>query len=153
MARPHRAPAHRPGRSECGSVGCPPAVHMASEPDQHSLRVCDADRRTTAERLQVAHDEGRLSLVEYDERVQQAYAAVSAPVWSGSPPTCRSRVATCPVSGGNARPPSAGRPAPTTVLLVGIWGLVLLSRVFERPRTDGHGDASSGEGRPGTQAR
>ncbi|ANY06779.1 DUF1707 SHOCT-like domain-containing protein [Pseudonocardia sp. HH130630-07] len=39
------------------------------------VRVSDAERAETAERLKLAHDEGRLSLTEYDERLQQAYAA------------------------------------------------------------------------------
>lgn len=39
------------------------------------FRVSDAERRETAERLKLAHDAGRLSLVEYDQRLQEAYAA------------------------------------------------------------------------------
>ncbi|ALL74926.1 hypothetical protein Ae168Ps1_3403 [Pseudonocardia sp. Ae168_Ps1] len=39
------------------------------------IRVSDADRQETAERLKLAHDEGRLSLSEYDQRLQSAYAA------------------------------------------------------------------------------
>ncbi|MEV1293133.1 DUF1707 domain-containing protein [Pseudonocardia sp. NPDC049635] len=39
------------------------------------IRVSDAERQETAERLKLAHDEGRLSLVEYDERLRAAYAA------------------------------------------------------------------------------
>jgi hypothetical protein len=39
------------------------------------IRVSDADRRETADRLTLAHDEGRLSLAEYDQRLQGAYAA------------------------------------------------------------------------------
>ena len=47
-----------------------------SRDDERSvMRVSDADRGETAERLKLAHDEGRLSLTEYDERLQQAYAA------------------------------------------------------------------------------
>lgn len=49
---------------------------MAS-PDDGSLRASDADRQRTADRLKTAHDEGRLSLTEYDERLQRAYAAVT----------------------------------------------------------------------------
>lgn len=40
------------------------------------LRVADADRQATVERLQVAAVEGRLDLDEYDRRVRSAYAAV-----------------------------------------------------------------------------
>ncbi|MDO3702581.1 DUF1707 domain-containing protein [Micromonospora sp. C28SCA-DRY-2] len=39
------------------------------------MRAADADRTAVADRLRVALDEGRLSLYEYDERLQQAYAA------------------------------------------------------------------------------
>lgn len=39
------------------------------------LRAADADRARAAARLRVALDEGRLTLTEYDERLQQAYAA------------------------------------------------------------------------------
>ncbi|MBC3194548.1 DUF1707 domain-containing protein [Pseudonocardia sp. C8] len=39
------------------------------------VRVSDAERQETAERLKLAHDEGRLSLIEYDQRLQDAYAA------------------------------------------------------------------------------
>jgi Domain of unknown function (DUF1707) len=39
------------------------------------MRAADADRQAVAERLKAALDEGRLDLHEYDERLQQAYAA------------------------------------------------------------------------------
>jgi hypothetical protein len=39
------------------------------------MRAADADRQTVADRLKSALDEGRLDLHEYDERLQQAYAA------------------------------------------------------------------------------
>jgi hypothetical protein len=39
------------------------------------LRAADADRAKVADRLRVALEEGRLNLTEYDERLQQAYAA------------------------------------------------------------------------------
>lgn len=44
---------------------------MASD----ELRVGDGDRQVAADRLRSALDEGRLDLHEYDERLQQAYAA------------------------------------------------------------------------------
>ncbi|MDN5920291.1 MAG: DUF1707 domain-containing protein [Pseudonocardia sp.] len=49
---------------------------MVEGPGDDNMRVSDADRDATAERLQVAHDEGRLSLTEFDERVRRSYAAV-----------------------------------------------------------------------------
>ncbi|MFN2497194.1 MAG: DUF1707 domain-containing protein [Pseudonocardiaceae bacterium] len=39
------------------------------------MRAADADRERVAEKLRSAHAEGRLDLAEYDERVQQAWAA------------------------------------------------------------------------------
>jgi hypothetical protein len=42
---------------------------------QEGMRAGDGDRQRVADRLREALDEGRLDLSEYDERVQQAYAA------------------------------------------------------------------------------
>jgi hypothetical protein len=39
------------------------------------LRAADSDRQFVAERLRTALNEGRLNLTEYDERLQQTYAA------------------------------------------------------------------------------
>ncbi|MFC4852010.1 DUF1707 SHOCT-like domain-containing protein [Actinophytocola glycyrrhizae] len=39
------------------------------------MRAGDNDRQAVADKLKQAHDEGRLELVEYDERLQRAYAA------------------------------------------------------------------------------
>ena len=39
------------------------------------MRVSDTERQETAERLKLAHDQGRLSLTEYDQRLRDAYAA------------------------------------------------------------------------------
>jgi hypothetical protein len=39
------------------------------------MRAADADRQVVADQLKAALDEGRLDLHEYDERLQQAYAA------------------------------------------------------------------------------
>ncbi|RZT89215.1 uncharacterized protein DUF1707 [Pseudonocardia sediminis] len=153
---------------------------MAEGPDEQNMRVSDADRAATAERLQVAHDEGRLSLTEFDERVQQSYAAVvradldrlvgDLPVVEREnlPSVRREREA---VERREARTEWYGEWrswAGTSVLLLGIWGmisllageftafwpifpigiwaLVLIGSAFERPRTDGHGDASTDKG-------
>ncbi len=48
---------------------------MAGELEHSELRAADADRSAVAQRLQVAVDEGRLTLTDYDERLQQTYAA------------------------------------------------------------------------------
>lgn len=42
---------------------------------REELRAADSDRQFVAERLQAALNEGRLTLSEYDERLQQTYAA------------------------------------------------------------------------------
>ncbi len=42
---------------------------------RHRMRAADADRERVAEQLRSAHADGRLDLAEYDERVQQAWAA------------------------------------------------------------------------------
>lgn len=39
------------------------------------MRAADADRERVAEHLRSAHAEGRLDLAEYDDRVQQVWAA------------------------------------------------------------------------------
>lgn len=39
------------------------------------MRASDVDRERVAERLRVAHAEGRIDLAEFDERVRQAWAA------------------------------------------------------------------------------
>jgi hypothetical protein len=42
---------------------------------REEMRAADADRQAVADALKTALDEGRLDLHEYDERLQQAYAA------------------------------------------------------------------------------
>jgi hypothetical protein len=42
---------------------------------REEMRAADADRQAVADQLKAALDEGRLDLHEYDERLQQAYAA------------------------------------------------------------------------------
>ena len=48
---------------------------MAGELERSELRASDADRSAVAQRLQTAVDEGRLTLTDYDERLQQTYAS------------------------------------------------------------------------------
>ncbi|HEY3259129.1 MAG TPA: DUF1707 domain-containing protein [Pseudonocardiaceae bacterium] len=45
--------------------------------ERRDIRASDKDRETAVERLRAAHDEGRLSLFEYDERLARAYQAVT----------------------------------------------------------------------------
>jgi hypothetical protein len=47
---------------------------MSGEPDP-SLRAADADRDAVAERLRTAHAEGRLTVEEFGERLDAAFAA------------------------------------------------------------------------------
>ncbi len=44
-------------------------------PSPDRMRAADRDREQIAEQLRAAHAEGRLDLTEYDQRVQQAWAA------------------------------------------------------------------------------
>lgn len=53
-----------------GTIGA-----MDDQPSQDRMRAADSDRENVAERLRSAHNEGRLDLTEYDERVQRAWAA------------------------------------------------------------------------------
>lgn len=49
---------------------------LAGDPTpQNRMRAADTDRERVAEQLRSAHTEGRLDLIEYDERLQQAWAA------------------------------------------------------------------------------
>jgi hypothetical protein len=51
------------------------AREVVPRPGIDALRAADVDRQKIAEQLQAALDEGRLTLGEYDDRVQAAYAA------------------------------------------------------------------------------
>src|SRR3954471_7032337 len=42
---------------------------------REEMRAGDSDRQAVADKLKAALDEGRLDLHEYDERLQQTYAA------------------------------------------------------------------------------
>jgi Domain of unknown function (DUF1707) len=45
--------------------------------EQREVRVSDGERQLAAERLRAAHDEGRLDLYEYDNRLVRAYSSVT----------------------------------------------------------------------------
>jgi len=54
------------------------AVEDGSTPGPNDqLRASDADRQRVADRLRTALDEGRLTLLEYDERLGAAYGALT----------------------------------------------------------------------------
>ena len=46
--------------------------------DERDIRISDADRELAAERLREALDDGRITLIEYETRLEAAYAAVHA---------------------------------------------------------------------------
>ncbi|MGH3670341.1 MAG: DUF1707 SHOCT-like domain-containing protein [Pseudonocardiaceae bacterium] len=48
---------------------------MDNQTPRERMRAADSDRERVAEQLRVAHADGRLDLTEFDERVQQAWAA------------------------------------------------------------------------------
>jgi hypothetical protein len=48
---------------------------MLDRMDRDGMRAGDGDRQVVADQLRTALDEGRLDLHEYDERLQQTYAA------------------------------------------------------------------------------
>src|SRR3954470_5257647 len=82
------------------------------------LRVSDRDREAAAERLRLALGEGRLDLLEYDDRLARAYAAVThadlAPLFTDLPPA--SEMAE-PVPGRAPSPPAVPRHPPSAARL------------------------------------
>ena len=97
------------------------------------VRVSDVERQETAERLKLAHDEGRLSLVEYDQRLQDAYAATVRrdldALIADLPAVPRSELPAVRAETAEAEKAEATREylkewrswAGTSVLLTGIW--------------------------------
>ena len=112
---------------------------MGDEVDRPSVRVSDAERSDTAERLKLAQDEGRLSLVEYDERIRNAYAAVTRAdldaltadlpqVDRSALPAAREKRAAEARQEAKAEWYQEWRSwAGTSVLLIGIWGIICLA--------------------------
>ena len=124
-------------------------VTQPAHPDPvpaEQLRASDADRQTVVDRLRRAHDEGRLDLAEYDERVRGAYAART---YAELAKLTADLPAPPPVPGYHHRPvPHGARPARTparrdvgglvwrivgsawfsaSLVNVLIWGIVCLS--------------------------
>lgn len=111
---------------------------MGSEPGEDGLRISDADRKAAAELLQVAHDEGRLSLTEYDDRLQQAYAAVvrsdlnritaDLPEPSDGLPSVRREREVAERAEARTEWFGEWRSwAGTSAMLIGIWGLISIA--------------------------
>ena len=88
--------------------------------DEHrpELRIADRDRQAAAERLRLALGEGRLDVLEYDDRLAKAYAAVTyadlEPLFADLPP---SSAMAQPVAPARPAPSPAPRPAPSAVRL------------------------------------
>ena len=82
------------------------------------MRISDRDRQAAAERLRLALGEGRLDLVEYDDRLARAWAAVThadlEPLFADLPAT-EAMTAPVPAPGVPAAPPP--RPVPVAVHL------------------------------------
>jgi hypothetical protein len=84
--------------------------------DRQNMRVSDADRQETVDRLRIALDEGRLKMDEYLQRMERAYEAVTYSDLNGLcddlPVPRREHVAPAPVrSAAPARVPEAAVPA------------------------------------------
>jgi hypothetical protein len=99
------------------------------------LRAADSDRAKVADRLRIALDEGRLNLGEYDERLQQAYAAKTygeldkllADLPAVAPPE-RSQVVPRPAASPEAAPARSGASrAEVRRWLAGVWGAWLVA--------------------------
>jgi Domain of unknown function (DUF1707) len=58
------------GEADAPTLAWPPSRPVGQE-------VTDAERAPVAERLRAALDDGRLSFTEYNERLQQAYTAIT----------------------------------------------------------------------------
>lgn len=105
--------------------------------DDDSPRASDADRQAVAEQLRAAQDEGRLSLGEYDERLRQAYAAVTSAdltsLTSDIPSTApEQQDASAVTRRERGRTASKWRSwAAVSLMLIGIWAVT--SFPFEGP--------------------
>lgn len=94
---------------------------MSGEPDP-SLRAADADRDAVADRLRTAHAEGRLTVEEFGERLDAAFAARTMGELAGLTadlPAERARVAR---TGDEADPSPAVVPAAHWAGLRAGWG-------------------------------
>lgn len=103
---------------------------MAGELERSELRASDADRSVVAQRLQVAVDEGRLTLTDYDERLQQTYAARTYGELERVTADLPAPAAAVPAVRAAAAPPVRRRQADewrswagTAIVLITIWGI------------------------------
>jgi hypothetical protein len=97
------------------------------------LRAADSDRAKVADRLRGALDEGRLTLGEYDERLQQAYAAKTYgeldKLLADLPVAAAERSQVAPVTAASPEPsgPASAGPADVRRWLAGVWGAWLIA--------------------------
>ncbi|GIH16649.1 DUF1707 SHOCT-like domain-containing protein [Rugosimonospora africana] len=88
------------------------------------LRAADADRQLAADRLQVALNEGRLDLLEYDGRLQQAYTAKTYGeldrILDDLPPEVGTGTPSVPTDAARATGTGRRRGVPTWMLT--LWG-------------------------------
>jgi hypothetical protein len=104
------------------------------------LRAGDADRERVAQRLRTALDEGRLNLLEYDDRLRDAYAAKTYAELDalladlpGVTPEPQSRVAARASTSPSRRPegePHSGVAAGWIVAMWGVWARVVSTCVL-----------------------
>lgn len=91
--------------------------------ERSTLKVGDAERSAVVTRLTRAHDEGRLTLAEFDERVRDAYAARTdaelAPLTADLPAPVTAPAPAPEESVGRAR-----RLAPGLRAAVAVWAFV-----------------------------
>ncbi|WP_051580679.1 DUF1707 SHOCT-like domain-containing protein [Pseudonocardia acaciae] len=102
----------------------------ALEPAQDHHRAGDADRQKVADRLRQALDDGRLTLLEYDERLRAAYGSLTygelAKVTSDLP-------ATAPAAPPEQAPPKAPSPARSYLIRQGrgwLGGAVITNGIW-----------------------
>lgn len=98
------------------------------------LRISDAERTEVQDRLRRAHDEGRLDLVEFDERVRTLWAArtrgdlapITADLPSPPPAPARGRVFSA-TPGGTAMRVLTLVWLSVVVVNLTVWGIVSLT--------------------------
>ncbi|MGN9776263.1 DUF1707 SHOCT-like domain-containing protein [Micromonospora sp. H33] len=101
------------------------------------MRAADVDRQAVADRLRSAVDEGRLDLHEYDERLQQAYAARTYgeldALLADLPAPAGAAASALAVPDGSALAPTGGPTTPSWVPAVGARPVVArwLAEVWE----------------------
>jgi hypothetical protein len=94
---------------------------MTGDPDP-SLRAADADRDAVADRLRVAHTEGRLTVEEFQQRLDGAFAARTMGDLAALTRDLPARPAETARTGDEAQPSRAVRPRPTRPPLAVVWG-------------------------------